>query len=114
LSEDLRFDQSDRETMIPIENWVRVRGPIEAVEESPVDEHLSVTIVIGAVEPVEGFPNRLHKEAGDRLTVQVPISTVPEDSIETDAILSARVRRADSDRVFAHPDEVEIRPPTER
>lgn len=95
--------------MIPIENWARIRGHVEAVEDADVTDHVAVHLVLEAVESVDGFPNRLHREPGDDLTVLVRRTAV--DAVDPGAVLDARVRRTSLDRVYAHPEDVEVEPP---
>jgi hypothetical protein len=94
--------------MIPIENWARVRGRIESVENADVEDHLAVHIVVEGVEAVEGYPNRLHREPGDDLTVLVRRRSAGEAA--PGQVLDARVRRAGPDRVYAHPEDVAVEP----
>jgi hypothetical protein len=94
--------------MIPIENWARVRGRIEAVEQADVGDHLAVHIEVSAVESVEGYPNRLHREPGDDLTVLVRRSSIGE--VTPGGTLEARVRRAGLDQVYAHPEDLSVDP----
>lgn len=93
-------------TMISIENWTRIRGRVEAVEDADVTDHIAVHLILEAVESVEGFPNRLHREPGDDLTVLVRCTAI--DAVEPGAMLDTRVRRASLDRVYAHPEDIEV------
>lgn len=92
--------------MIPIENWARIRGRVETVEDADVADHLAVALVIDSVEPVEGYPNRLSREPGDELTVLVRRGTVGD--VAPGSVLRARVRRAGLQRVYAHPEDVDV------
>lgn len=94
--------------MIPIENWARIRGRVQGVENATVADYIAVHLELEAIESVEGFPNRLHRKPGDDLTVLVRRAAVT--TIDPGSILVARVRRASLDRVFAHPEDVKIDP----
>lgn len=86
-----------------IENWSEVRGRITAAHETTVTNHVAVTVSIDSVEPVEGYPNLLHKRPGDELTLLVRKSFVDVNRLLPGALFSGYVRRAGPDRFYVNP-----------
>jgi hypothetical protein len=83
-----------------IENRADIEGRILAIRpDAERPEHRLATIEVGAVIPVEGYPNLFARTSGSSLNVILPahLST----PLEIGAMVRCRIRRTGPTAVFA-------------
>jgi hypothetical protein len=88
-----------------IENWSRVTGTVEAIDDAAFPGFTTVDLSVNQVEPVGSFPNLLNRFAGQKLTVRLPKAKASTLSLTPGAAISLRARLAPGNVAFAHPDE---------
>lgn len=76
-----------------IENRADIEGRVVAIKpDAERAQHSLVTIEIGAVKSVEGYPNMFGKSSGTALAVSLPANLTK--SLKTGATVQCRIRRA--------------------
>jgi hypothetical protein len=76
-----------------IENRADIEGRVVAIRpDAERAQHSLVTIEIGAVKSVEGYPNMFGKSSGTALAVSLPAGLTR--SLKTGATVHCRIRRA--------------------
>jgi hypothetical protein len=76
-----------------IENRADIEGRVVAIKpDAERAQHSLVTIEIGAVKSVEGYPNMFGKSSGTALVVSLPANLTK--SLKTGATVQCRIRRA--------------------
>ena len=76
-----------------IDNRADIEGRVVAIKpDTERTQHSLVTIEVGAVKSVEGYPNMFGKSAGTPLVVSLPANLVK--SLKAGATVHCRVRRA--------------------
>jgi hypothetical protein len=76
-----------------IENRADIEGRVVAIKpDATRPEHRLVTIDVGAVSSVEGYPNMFGKSSGSPLVVILPAKVAA--SLKTGAMVRCRIRRA--------------------
>jgi hypothetical protein len=76
-----------------IENRADIEGRVVAIRpDAERAQHSLVTIEIGAVKSVEGYPNMFGKSSGTALAVSLPANLTK--SLKTGATVQCRIRRA--------------------
>ena len=83
-----------------VENWSLVQGRIVSVAPaSEVNNFSLVEIDLLATEGVDGFPDLLQRDVGNRVCIHVPDDAAKVMSVGAQVTL--RVRRAGANRIFA-------------
>lgn len=95
-----------------VENWAVLAGTLVSMRRGgaggAVDGHVAWTVRVARVEDVDRFPNLLRDAAGTDVLVQVPSAAADEAALAEGLQVAVRARRAGPQRVFAHPDGVDV------
>jgi hypothetical protein len=90
-----------------IENWTDLVGEIEGYEEAP--DFVTVRLKVAKAAPVEGYENLLAETPGQTINIKVQPELAKKSQLKAGALLTCRVRRAGSNRYFAHPEHCSIK-----
>ncbi|NJO16475.1 MAG: hypothetical protein HC877_12250 [Thioploca sp.] len=92
-----------------IENWSDVTGVVRSYQPSAdTIGFMAVELTVQKVSSVEGFTNLLEQLEGKSLVVLMPEELVKPLNISLGDIITCRVRRAGTNRVFVHRDHLSI------
>jgi hypothetical protein len=85
-----------------IENRSQVRGRVTSVAPHPtLDGYAVVDLAISDVAPVSGYGNLFGEHVGQTVGVNVPQDDVRQNALQPGAEVTARIRRAGPQAVFA-------------
>ena len=94
-----------------VENWSDVTGVVRSYQPAAdTIGFMAVELTVQKVSPVEGFTNLLEQLEGKSLVVLMPEELVKPLNIGLGDIITCRVRRAGTNRVFVHRDHLSIQP----
>jgi hypothetical protein len=91
-----------------VENWTDLKGTVQAREAGELPGFVTATVAVEETSPVEGFRNLLPDASGARLRVLVPEPLAETKGLSAGSVIEARVRRSSLDRVFVHPERLEV------
>ena len=96
-------------TMPIVENWADIKGKVlDNYPSKTVDGFVTVELKVSDAKDVEGFRNLLSDRKGEVIYVNVPEATWRGLSPERGSKVSCRVRMAGPNKLFAHPERVEV------
>lgn len=92
-----------------VENWADITGEVRSMAPATdLKGFLIATIQVEQVRPVVGFPNLLGDVVGTQLAVHIPETSAKALSLTPKKRIACWVRKADRQRVFAHPDHISV------
>lgn len=109
-----KIDGGKRVSVQIIENWTEIHGTVRSVAPSTdVREFVAVTVAVDRATTLEGFANLLTDVVGKEITVLIPEELARSLDIKQGSVITCRVRKAGSNRIFAHRQHISAHPPPE-
>ena len=95
--------------MSVIENWTDLVGRIRHISDhDPKKNFTTIALDVEKVDDVEGYPNLLADVDHTTVHIDVRDDQLREHDLKPGDRIRSRTRRAQGDRLFAHPDQLEV------
>jgi hypothetical protein len=92
-----------------IENWSDLVGRIRNIAEHDPKKNLTtIALDVEHVDDVVGYPNLLADVDHTTVHINVRDDVLQQHGFKTGDLIRSRTRRARGNRLFAHPDQLEI------
>jgi hypothetical protein len=92
-----------------IENWSDLVGRIQHISnQNPKRNFTTIALDVEQVDDVEGYPNLLADVDHTTVHLDVRNELLRQLGLKSGYRIRSRTRRARGDRLFAHPDQLEV------